>query len=363
MKDSWIVFLLVLVFVRPDFIKASPLSLTKESKSDPLVVEKGKGGSRPAAAPNAKPSTPALDEKDELNSRPIIGILAQELSRSLSEAYQAYNYTSYIGAAYVKYVESAGARVVPVLINQDDEYYEMIFNSTNGLLIPGGAVSLTESGYARAGKKLYELALQSWDNLKDPYPIWGTCLGFELLALFTNDDQPNLSACWSQDQPLALNLTGEWDESDIGQAMPKDTVDILETQEVTINFHRWCLTPQNFSLFHMDNFWRLLATGKDVEDLEFIAFLEAKNYPIWGTQFHPEKNAYEWTLKYPGIPHSKDAISSANWFAEYFVEKARKNKHKFDSMEMEQANLIYNYSPLYTGKEEIDFVMQQCYMF
>ena len=29
---------------------------------------------------------------------------------------------------------------------QDDAYYEMIFNSTNGLLIPGGAVSLTESG-------------------------------------------------------------------------------------------------------------------------------------------------------------------------------------------------------------------------
>ena len=29
---------------------------------------------------------------------------------------------------------------------QDDEYYEMIFKSTNGLLIPGGSVSLTESG-------------------------------------------------------------------------------------------------------------------------------------------------------------------------------------------------------------------------
>ena len=29
---------------------------------------------------------------------------------------------------------------------QDDEYYDMIFKSTNGLLIPGGAVSLTTSG-------------------------------------------------------------------------------------------------------------------------------------------------------------------------------------------------------------------------
>ena len=78
-----------------------------------------------------------------LNARPIIGILAQELPNSLQES---YNETSYIGAAYVKYIEAAGARVVPILINQGDEYYELMFNSTNGLLIPGGAVSLTDSG-------------------------------------------------------------------------------------------------------------------------------------------------------------------------------------------------------------------------
>ena len=30
---------------------------------------------------------------------------------------------------------------------------------------------------------LYEMAKKSWDEASDPYPIWGTCLGFELLAL------------------------------------------------------------------------------------------------------------------------------------------------------------------------------------
>ena len=61
-------------------------------------------------------------------------------------AYKDENYTSYIGAAYVKYVEMAGARVVPVLIDQPDEYYRMIFNKTNGLLIPGGAANILNSG-------------------------------------------------------------------------------------------------------------------------------------------------------------------------------------------------------------------------
>ena len=84
-------------------------------------------------------------DKKEINYRPIIGILAQELSSSL-EPWYGDNYTSYIGAAYVKYIEQAGARVVPVLINQTDEYYDTIFKSTNGLLIPGGAVSIVDSG-------------------------------------------------------------------------------------------------------------------------------------------------------------------------------------------------------------------------
>ena len=96
---------------------------------------------------------------------------------------------------------------------------------------------------------------------------------------------------------------------------------------------------------------------------EFVAFLEAKNYPIWATQFHPEKNAYEWTKKYDNIPHTKDAISSASEFANFFVEQSRKNLHQFETRDMEEAHLIYNYAPAFTGKKDIDFTMQQSYLF
>ena len=77
----------------------------------------------------------------DLNVRPIIGILAQEFSVPLEKWY-GDNYTSYIGSSYIKYIEAAGARVVPVLINQPMEYYQTIFTSTNGLLLPGGVQSL-----------------------------------------------------------------------------------------------------------------------------------------------------------------------------------------------------------------------------
>jgi hypothetical protein len=48
-----------------------------------------------------------------------------------------------------------------------------------------------------------------------------------------------------------------------------------------MNFHHWCLTQENFTKFEMEKFWSPLATGADFDGLEFIAAMEAKDYPIW----------------------------------------------------------------------------------
>ena len=94
-----------------------------------------------------------------------------------------------------------------------------------------------------------------------------------------------------------------------------------------------------------------------------MALIEAHEYPIWGSQFHPEKNPYEWTRRYENIPHSKEAMDAAAFFAQYFVGHTRKNKRQFESREMEENHLIYNFSPEYTGKQDIDFLMEQIYVF
>ena len=94
-----------------------------------------------------------------------------------------------------------------------------------------------------------------------------------------------------------------------------------------------------------------------------MALIEAHEYPIWASQFHPEKNPYEWTQRYENIPHSKEAIDVAAFFAQYFVEKTRKNNRGFESKEIEEKHLIYNFLPEYTGKSDIGFLMEQIYVF
>ncbi|XP_075996497.1 gamma-glutamyl hydrolase-like [Genypterus blacodes] len=86
------------------------------------------------------------------NDSPIIGVLAQEMNPRLS-------LSSYIAASYVKFVESAGARVVPVLIKQTAEEYKSVFSSINGILNPGGSLSIISSAYAKAARIFYELAM------------------------------------------------------------------------------------------------------------------------------------------------------------------------------------------------------------
>jgi hypothetical protein len=52
---------------------------------------------------------------------PIIGVVAQELLPDIAERYPAYS--SYIGASYVKAIESSAARVVPIVPGKNESYY------------------------------------------------------------------------------------------------------------------------------------------------------------------------------------------------------------------------------------------------
>lgn len=55
-----------------------------------------------------------IDQQVECNDRPVVGILAQE-SYSVNKYFPNEKYHSYIAASYVKYMESAGARVIPIM--------------------------------------------------------------------------------------------------------------------------------------------------------------------------------------------------------------------------------------------------------
>jgi len=44
----------------------------------------------------------------------------------------------------------------------------------------------------------------------------------------------------------------------------------------------------------MSGTFDVLSTNSDRQGVDFVSSIEAKDFPIYGTQWHPEKNAYEW---------------------------------------------------------------------
>jgi len=76
----------------------------------------------------------------------------------------------------------AGARVVPIYYDGDEEYYDNMFKSLNGILFPGGGAEIGKNTLlTKNAKYIFEKAIEANKNGVH-FPLWGTCLGFELLS-------------------------------------------------------------------------------------------------------------------------------------------------------------------------------------
>ncbi|KAH9779199.1 gamma-glutamyl hydrolase 2 [Citrus sinensis] len=81
------------------------------------------------------PRCPVPDSK--LNYRPVIGIVTHPGDGASGRLNNATN-ASYIAASYVKFVESAGARVIPLIYNEPEDVLFEKLELVNGVLYTGG---------------------------------------------------------------------------------------------------------------------------------------------------------------------------------------------------------------------------------
>ena len=124
----------------------------------------------------------------KLNMNPVIGIVAQP--SDFNNTYPSAEY-SYIASVYVKFIEQAGAEVIPILYNYDKPTLKKIFSKINGILFPGGGSPLKENGnltlLTENGQYLMKLAIEA--NLKgDYFPIMGICNGFQLMIMAISNE-------------------------------------------------------------------------------------------------------------------------------------------------------------------------------
>lgn len=78
----------------------------------------------------------------------------------------------------------------------------------------------------------------------DYFPLWGTCLGFELITYLSANRTEIRASCTSQSQPLPLKFKDDFKNSRMFKDAPDRVVKILRDEAVTSNFHTFCLTEK-----------------------------------------------------------------------------------------------------------------------
>merc|ERR1712137_156345 len=144
----------------------------------------------------------------------------------------------------------------------------------------------------------------------------------------------------------------------MGGTAPDSVISSISTQNITFNNHNNGLPPSKFASSSMTQLVKVISTNYDRNGKEFVSSFEGIEFPIWGLQFHPGKLAYEWDEN-EVLNHSPIAIADMQWVASLMYSQAKYNFHSFPSSEDEQNALIYNYNPVFTYSECMDFV--QCY--
>jgi len=281
-----------------------------------------------------------------LNDWPIIGIFTQPTDSTEGDCGGS---CTYIAASYVKQWESAGARVVPIDYYASEDELDSIFNNINGVMFPGG-----DAEFPQSAQYIFDKVIAA-NDAGDYFPLWGTCMGFVCLLIAATRDSsildPKSGQMDSYNYSIPLDFTTTATDSKLFANAPSNVMDILSTKNVTMNNHHYGIWTTNFkSNTVLSSMFNLLSTNNDRNNNNFVSMMEAYKYPIFGSQWHPEKNSFEWGKEITGVPkeainHSPEAVLAEQYVSDIFVQHARKNSHSFPTPAEEDAALIYSYTP------------------
>ena len=284
--------------------------------------------------------------------RPVIGILSQPLSDP------SFHASSYIAASYIKYAEVGGARVVPIIWDEPSASLLQKLSGVNAVLLPGGGADMGDNPYGRVLKVIWNEMVAAYAN-NERWPIWGTCLGFEEVAWMASGyNLKVLTSVNAENISLPLDFLPAAKGSVLFASASAEEMSILANQPVTMNNHMYGVTPANFDAF-LPKTMVALATSTDRDGVVFVSAMEGIEYPVYATQFHPEKSAFEWNPN-EVIPHTEDAIKANGYFGRFLGNQSRGNMRGMTEDAFSKVG-IYNYQPVYSFSRMSSF--EQIYVF
>ncbi|KAG6607918.1 Gamma-glutamyl hydrolase 2, partial [Cucurbita argyrosperma subsp. sororia] len=292
---------------------------------------------------DSSPSCTKMDLK--LNYHPVIGILSHPGDGASGRLSNATN-ASYIAASYVKFVESAGARVIPIIYTEPLEVIFEKLDLVNGVLFTGGWAK--KGLYYSVVEKIFKKILER-NDAGERFPLYAVCLGFEILSMIISKDRNILEPFNSSYMASTLEFVDNVNiQGTVFQRFPPYLLEKLSTDCIVMQNHRFGISPGRFEQNkELSSFFQILTTSNDIDNKVYVSTVQAWDYPVTAFQWHPEKNTFEWG--YSMIPHTEYAVEVTQHVANHLVREARKSSNRPPAQKVLES-IIYNYSPTFGGK-------------
>lgn len=133
---------------------------------------------------------------------------------------------------------------------------------------------------------------------------------------------------------------------------------MFENHNYTYNGHNWGINPEKFEtdpglkeMFIVN----AISHMPEPDGRAFVASIEGKKYPIFGTLFHPEMASQLFIDNY-GANHEWLSIKLNRHFSDYFVYQARHSNNRYGNFMEVQADIIENHPSILTENQDLVYV-------
>jgi len=221
---------------------------------------------------------------------------------------------SYVRSTVVRWFSSGSDNIelvlIPATLTSPAEI-AAFFDSIHGLFLHPDWVE--HPVYTRLVRTLLTMATLA-NKAGDYFPVWGTCLGFQMMMQFAGNfrDLEQFDARQLEKARSKIHIREEeLERSRIGHAGTKAQLTHLRQIYVPYFDHEHGISVERYnSNPALKASYRVLSTSHDRAGREYVSMVEGRSLPFFGTQFHPDDDR------------------AMTWLASFFVAEMAKSSHK-----------------------------------
>ena len=315
---------------------------------------------------------------------PVIGILTQpipsesyqwqkeferienEVKSQETNTFHIQNLTGqFIESTHVKFLEAAGARVVPIHYDWKETDLRRELESINGLYIPGDSKELLSERHFEYIKTVQKILLwaQAFNEAEDNhFPVFG--VGYGLMAMMRAEMLNTESfSDFEARGKLQMNLIREPEHTYLFDEFSQEK---LENMLDKIKFFADVeigVTTNDFILEHkiLSSLFVPVSTFHDEElpnsNDEIVAAMEGVVYPWFAVAYRIDRIQYSMERGIRDLmDHSREAIMHAQKMANLFVDEARLSGHLYRYVSYEM-NAVAKLTDADTHLVEVPLIM------